>query len=62
MKRMTTFTIIMAVPTIIFSFYGMNLNENAAGLPMANVWFPLVLSAVLCVLSAVIINVTQRFK
>ena len=62
MKRMTTFTIIMAVPTIIFSFYGMNLNENAAGLPMANEWFPLVLSAVLCVLSAVIINVTQRFK
>ena len=62
MKRMTTFTIIMAVPTIIFSFYGMNLNENAAGLPLANVWFPLIISAVLCVASAFIINVTQKFK
>ena len=47
MKRMTTLTIIIAVPTIVFSFYGMNLNEAANGLPLANVWFPLMVSAVL---------------
>ncbi len=62
MKRMTTLTIIIAVPTIVFSFYGMNLNENAAGLPLANVWFPLVLSAGLAALVGFIINITQKFK
>lgn len=62
MKRMTTITIIIAVPTIVFSFYGMNLNENAGGLPMANVWFPIALSAVLSVLVGVFINFIQKFK
>lgn len=47
MKRMTTITIILTMPTIVFSFYGMNLHENAGGLPMANVWFPIVLSVLL---------------
>ncbi|MGN1423269.1 MAG: magnesium transporter CorA family protein [Oscillospiraceae bacterium] len=62
MKRMTTFTIIIAVPTIVFSFYGMNINENAGGLPLANVWFPLVISLVLSVLVGLFINYTQKFK
>lgn len=62
MKRMTTFTIIIAVPTIVFSFYGMNINENAGGLPLANVWFPLVISVILSVLVGVFINITQKFK
>ena len=62
MKRMTTITIIIAVPTIVFSFYGMNLNQNAGGLPMANVWFPIALSVVLSVLVGVLINFIQKFK
>lgn len=62
MKRMTTMTIIIAVPTIVFSFYGMNLNENAGGLPMANVWFPMLLSLVLSVLVGVFITIIQKFK
>lgn len=62
MKRMTTFTIIIAVPTIVYSFYGMNLNENAGGLPLANVWFPLLISVVLSVVVGVFINITQKFK
>ncbi len=62
MKRMTTFTIIIAVPTIVFSFYGMNINENSGGLPLANVWFPLAISVVLAVLVGVFINITQKFK
>ncbi len=62
MKRMTTLTIIIAVPTIVFSFYGMNINENAGGLPFANVWFPLVISVVLSVLVGVFINFIQKFK
>ena len=62
MKRMTTFTIIIAVPTIVFSFYGMNINENAGGLPLANVWFPLVASLVLSIGVGWFINFTQKFK
>lgn len=62
MKRMTTFTILIAVPTIVFSFYGMNINENAGGLPLANVWFPLVLSVGLAALVGLFIHITQKFK
>ena len=62
MKRMTTMTIIIAVPTIVFSFYGMNIHENSGGLPLANVWFPLALSAALSVIVGLVINYTQKFK
>ncbi len=62
MKRMTTLTIIIAVPTIVFSFYGMNIHENSGGLPLANVWFPLAISAVLSAAVGFIINFTQKFK
>lgn len=62
MKRMTTITIILTMPTIVFSFYGMNLNENAAGLPIANVWFPIVLSAALMILVGLLVNRIERFK
>ncbi len=62
MKRMTTMTIIIAVPTIVFSFYGMNIHENSGGLPLANVWFPLAISAVLSIVVGLAINYTQKFK
>ncbi len=62
MKRMTTITIILTMPTIVFSFYGMNLHENAAGLPIANVWFPIALSAALMILVGILVNRIERFK
>lgn len=62
MKRMTTITIILTMPTIVFSFYGMNLGEAANGLPLANVWFPMILSLVLCVGVGVFMNLISRFK
>ena len=62
MSRLTVITIIMAIPTMVFSFYGMNLGEAANGLPLANIWFPLLLSAVLAVGVGFIINITQKFK
>ncbi len=40
MKVLTSITILMAVPTMIASFYGMNVS----GLPVANFWFPVTLS------------------
>lgn len=40
MKILTSITILMSVPTMIASFYGMNVS----GLPVPNFWFPVVLS------------------
>ncbi len=62
MKRMTTITIIMTVPTIVFSFYGMNLGLNAGGLPLANVWFPIAISVALSAIVGVLITLIQKFK
>lgn len=62
MKRMTTITIILTMPTIVFSFYGMNLGEAANGLPLANVWFPMILSVVLSVGVGVFMNFISKFK
>ncbi|MCI5579515.1 MAG: magnesium transporter CorA family protein, partial [Oscillospiraceae bacterium] len=61
-KRMTTITIILTMPTIVFSFYGMNLNDAANGLPMANVWFPILLSVLLSVLIGLWVTKIGRFK
>ncbi len=62
MKRMTTITIIMTVPTIVFGFYGMNIGLNAGGLPLANVWFPIALSLALSAIVGVLITLIQKFK
>ena len=62
MKRMTTITIILTMPTIVFSFYGMNLGDAANGLPLANVWFPIVLSVLLAAGVGVMMNIIQKFK
>jgi magnesium transporter len=51
MKRLTIFTILMAIPTIVFSYYGMNIENNR--IPFNNnVWFPLAIAAVITALIA----------
>lgn len=50
-SRLTIITLILAVPTIIFSFYGMNTGT----LPLVDSWLaPLGIAAGLCVLTALI--------
>ena len=49
MKALTSITILMAVPTMISSFYGMNVR----GLPFPNFWFPMGLSIVITGLLAI---------
>ena len=50
MRVLTTITIVMAIPTIIFSFYGMNVGD----LPESSTWlFPALLSLVLCIIAVV---------
>ncbi|MEG0469861.1 magnesium transporter CorA family protein [Amedibacillus sp. YH-ame10] len=42
MKILTVITIVMAIPNIIFSFYGMNV----AGLPIPQWWFPTIVAVI----------------
>ena len=59
MKVLTIITIVMEVPTIVFSFYGMNVE----GLPYAgSIFFPIGLSAVLAVLAGIILSKSKFYK
>ena len=47
MKFLAVLTIIMSIPTIVFSFFGMNIGEPAGSLPFAStIWVPLALTVV----------------
>ena len=60
MRILTCITLIMAIPTIVFSFYGMNVND----LPLAasGSWFPICLSVVLCVIVFLVLKYTRILK
>ncbi len=58
MWRLTVVTIIMAIPTMIFSFYGM----NTSGLPLAETWFPTVFSIVVTIIVAVLLLRKKKYK
>ncbi|MFA5658939.1 MAG: magnesium transporter CorA family protein [Oscillospiraceae bacterium] len=51
MKRLTIITIVLAIPTIIFSFYGMNVPD----LPFPKTGFTLIISAVVTSITAFIL-------
>lgn len=55
MKRLTIITIVMAIPTIVFSFYGMNVD-----LPMPYTWFTLLIAGI--VTAVVTYILTKRVK
>ena len=40
MKVLTVITILMTIPNIVFSFYGMNVQD----MPLPHTWFPVTLS------------------
>ena len=56
MWRLTIITIIMAIPTMVYSFYGM----KTANLPLAETWFPSVLSVLLTLIVAVLLLKTKK--
>lgn len=61
MRTLTLITLIMAVPTIVFSFYGMNI--SGAGLPVDGWWwFPVAFSALICTIAIVIIRKGKFLK
>ena len=57
MKVLTVITIVMSIPNIIFSFYGMNVE----GMPFAQVWFPTVLALVACLIAIFIFKKKNMF-
>ena len=59
MKVLAIITIVMEVPTMVFSFYGMNV----AGLPYdGSIIFPLAISAVTAVLAGIILSKSKFYK
>ena len=57
MKVMTAASIILTIPTMVFSFYGMN-----TPLPMPNAWFPLLLAALLTSVTIIILIKRGMFR
>ena len=57
MKVLTAITIVMAIPNIVFGFYGMNVS----GLPHPVWWVPVVLSLLFCSIGAMILIKKDMF-
>lgn len=57
MKVLTVITIVMAIPNIIFSFYGMNVS----GLPIPVWWFPTTLAVIACLIAIYIFKMKDMF-
>lgn len=59
MKVLTIITIVMAVPTMVFSFYGMNV----IGLPFADgIYAPIGISAVLALIAGIVLSKSRFYK
>lgn len=59
MKVLTSITILMAIPTMVASFFGMNVS----GLPLAHIWwFPLAVSGVITAIVAFILIKSNMFS
>ena len=53
MKVLSVITIVMAIPNIVFGFYGMNVDLPLDGIPLFDNWvFPTLLAAVACLVAA----------
>ena len=57
MNKLTVITIVMAIPNIIFGFYGMNVQ-----LPFPFVWFPSFVAILSCVIATAYFFKHNMFK
>ena len=63
MKILSVITIVMAIPNIIFGFYGMNVDLPFEGVPFMNTWvFPMLLAVAACLVAFVIFNKKDMFR
>ena len=59
MRTLTIITLVLAIPTIVFSFYGMNVEQ----LPfIGSPWIAVSIAAVLCVIVAIILRSGRIIK
>lgn len=58
MKVLTVITIVMSVPTMVFSFYGMNTSD----LPLPYTWFPTAIAVALAIIAAIILTKGKFYK
>ena len=58
MKFLATITIVMSIPTMVSSFYGMNVLD----LPLPYTWFPVLISVILAVIVAILITKNKFYK
>ena len=59
MRTLTIITLVLAIPTIVFSFYGMNVEM----LPLINTpWFAVLFAAILCVIAVIILRSGRILK
>ena len=59
MKVLTSITILLTFPNIVFGFYGMNIN---GGLPLDHFWWiPLAVAAVIIVVAAILLKRKDLF-
>lgn len=57
MKKLTSVTILLTIPNIVFGFYGMNVKH----LPVSVAWFPLVITLVFIAVSAMVLKKSDLF-
>ena len=57
MKALTVLTIVMEIPNMVFSYYGMNVT----GLPFPVAWFPILVAVVICSIAAFIFKKKDMF-
>lgn len=63
MKVLTSLTIVMAIPTMVFSFYGMNIGESAGALPgAASIAIPMIIAVAITLIATVVLLVKGMFK
>lgn len=57
MKKLTSVSLIIAIPTVVSGIYGMNIGENIKALPFDNFWaYPCLIALVLMVISIIILK------
>ena len=63
MKMLTSITIIMAIPTMVFSFFGMNIGSGISGaLPLANnMWFVSIFTVIVTAIVGIILYKKDMF-
>ena len=57
MKALTVLTIVMEIPNMVFSYYGMNVT----GLPFPVAYFPIIVAFVICAVAAFIFKKKDMF-